>query len=329
MNRSVSFLQSDRLPQEPGQAIRRQANRLGFLLCAVLATMYLFAFGLQLYLLLTGYRGTAQTTETNAILTYLLNGTVSICGMVLPIVVFAAIATLRPCDLLPARPVKFLTGTACFFVCGAVCLLANVPSSMMILLLQRLGLQGNLSEMPVAISTPAIILNVLATAIVPPITEELLFRGLILGKLRQYGDVFAIISSALLFAFLHRNAAQILFAFICGLALGFALVKTNNIWVPISIHMFVNGFYVTMGILRTQFSDVGYAILMYAVLGMAILLALIFLIYLLLRKEKLPAFQQGALTTGKSMGNLFANPGIIIFTAACLILTVARLGGWL
>ena len=90
----------------------------------------------------------------------------------------------------------------------------------------------------------------LATAVVPPFVEEFLFRGVILSQFRKYGDVFAVIASALLFGLLHRNFSQIVFAFICGLALGITLVRTNNIWIPVGIHMFVNGFYVLLNIVR-------------------------------------------------------------------------------
>ncbi len=81
-------------------------------------------------------------------------------------------------------------------------------------------------------------MNAFATAVVPPFVEEFLFRGVILSQFRKYGDVFAVIASALLFGLLHRNFSQIVFAFICGLALGITLVRTNNIWIPVGIHMF-------------------------------------------------------------------------------------------
>ena len=48
-------------------------------------------------------------------------------------------------------------------------------------------------------------MNALATAVVPLFVEEFLFRGVILSQFRKYGDVFAVIASALLFGLLHRN----------------------------------------------------------------------------------------------------------------------------
>ena len=121
-------------------------------------------------------------------------------------------------------------------------------------------------------------MNALATAVVPPFVEEFLFRGVILSQFRKYGDFFAVIASALLFGLLHRNFSQIVFAFICGLALGITLVRTNNIWIPVGIHMFVNGFYVLLNIVRFHCSATTYAAVFYIIILAMIFMSLFFCI---------------------------------------------------
>ena len=65
-----------------------------------------------------------------------------------------------------------------------------------------------------------------------PYAEELLFRGVILGRLRDaFGGKKAIIISAVLFALAHGNLVQILFAFVVGLALGYFADK-NQSFIP-------------------------------------------------------------------------------------------------
>ena len=193
-------------------------------------------------------------------------------------------------------------------------------------MLENFGFQGSSQSIPVVPTIPSYIMNALATAVVPPFVEELLFRGVILSQFRKYGDVFAIIASALLFGLLHRNFSQIVFAFICGLALGITLVRTNNIWIPVSIHMFVNGFYVLLNIVRFHCSAATYTAVFYIIILVMIFMSLFSVLYLLLKKKQISEFRPGVLSTGSSMVNLFANPGILIFAGICIIQSISRLG---
>lgn len=72
-----------------------------------------------------------------------------------------------------------------------------------------------------------------------PISEELLFRGVILRSMEPYGKKFAIFGSAVLFGLYHANLVQIPFAFVVGLVLGYVTVEYNVGW-AIVLHMFNN-----------------------------------------------------------------------------------------
>jgi membrane protease YdiL (CAAX protease family) len=78
-------------------------------------------------------------------------------------------------------------------------------------------------------------------AIVAPIVEELIFRGLILhGLRRNYNAIVAVIISALLFAFIHLNPWQFPATFVLGLLLGWIMVRTRNILLAIIGHSINN-----------------------------------------------------------------------------------------
>ena len=81
---------------------------------------------------------------------------------------------------------------------------------------------------------------IIYAVIVAPISEELIFRGLILGKLKQYGDVFASIIVSLLFALIHGNLPQSIPTFIVSLFLCWVTLQSNSIIPAISIHMINN-----------------------------------------------------------------------------------------
>jgi membrane protease YdiL (CAAX protease family) len=78
-------------------------------------------------------------------------------------------------------------------------------------------------------------------AVIAPIIEELIFRGLILqGFRRNYNGFFAVFMSALLFALFHLNPWQFPATFILGLLLGWIMLRTNSILLAILGHSINN-----------------------------------------------------------------------------------------
>ena len=94
----------------------------------------------------------------------------------------------------------------------------------------EIGDPSNLSELT---------LFLLCSVLVPCIFEEVALRAGALEAFRKYGDRFAIIASAFIFAILHGNMVQMPFAFIAGLAIGYIYVVTGSIWPGVIIH-FIN-----------------------------------------------------------------------------------------
>lgn len=84
--------------------------------------------------------------------------------------------------------------------------------------------------------------GVVLAVVMAPLTEELLFRGLILrGLLGRWKPWAAITTSALLFAGMHLNPAQMPVAFLLGLVLGFAYVRTRSLGLCVLGHAVNNG----------------------------------------------------------------------------------------
>ena len=88
----------------------------------------------------------------------------------------------------------------------------------------------------------------IATVIISPIFEEILYRGLMYNKLKQISNAFiAILISSILFALLHIPGYGFnikIFCFVLdGILLTYCYEKTDNIYVPILVHS-VNNFFI-------------------------------------------------------------------------------------
>jgi sodium transport system permease protein len=83
-------------------------------------------------------------------------------------------------------------------------------------------------------------------ALVPAVSEELLFRGLILSGLRPLGNRTALIVSSLLFAVAHASIYRLLPTLFLGLLLGWIVLRTGSLFCSILIHVLNNGIAVTI-----------------------------------------------------------------------------------
>ncbi|MGI0510130.1 CPBP family intramembrane metalloprotease [Treponema denticola] len=88
----------------------------------------------------------------------------------------------------------------------------------------------------------------IATVIISPIFEEILYRGLLYNKLKEISNAFiGVLISSILFAFLHIPkygfGINTFFLFLVGILLAYCYEKTDNIYVPILVHS-INNFFI-------------------------------------------------------------------------------------
>ena len=82
---------------------------------------------------------------------------------------------------------------------------------------------------------------VIGSAVVAPIYEELLFRGIIFPKLIQKTNfTIALVLSSLIFAVLHFHLSALLPLFVLSIILSITYLYTSTIWASISLHALFN-----------------------------------------------------------------------------------------
>lgn len=86
------------------------------------------------------------------------------------------------------------------------------------------------------------ILYILNLTIVPAIFEEIAFRGVLMQSLRRFGDSFALLTSAILFALVHSSPLSMPNAFLMGLVIGYFVLFTGSLYTGMIIHLVHNLF---------------------------------------------------------------------------------------
>lgn len=83
--------------------------------------------------------------------------------------------------------------------------------------------------------------QVVCIGIIVPISEELLFRGVIFKRLREVVDwKKAAIVSAIIFALIHSSSLQMVYAFVLALFLAYVYEKYGSFKAPVLLHISVN-----------------------------------------------------------------------------------------
>jgi membrane protease YdiL (CAAX protease family) len=83
--------------------------------------------------------------------------------------------------------------------------------------------------------------------VIAPVTEELMFRGLVYGVTKRFTDRwFATIFSALMFSLIHQNVGIAPELFVLGVGFALAYEQTGSLLVPVFMHMYFNAFNIFM-----------------------------------------------------------------------------------
>lgn len=95
-----------------------------------------------------------------------------------------------------------------------------------------------------------LVIEIVGAGILTPILEELLYRGIIYERLRFFMNkrVWAVVIASLIFAMVHVNLVQFIFAFGMGIVLAMCMEITGHVYGAVIAHMTSN----LLAIIRTE-----------------------------------------------------------------------------
>ena len=185
-------------------------------------------------------------------------------------------------------------------------------------IIQQPGLTG---------SAAADVVVILSTTLAAAIVEELVFRGVLLQSLRRYGDGFAVVSSAVIFALCHASFMQLAPALLSGLTIGYFAVVTGSLWVGFVTHLVYNSVAMASNVLIPMLPMHLQGVASLAVSAGMLLLGLAGAIYIALRYENAFTLKPANTLLG-SKGKCGAVFSSVPFWAVLLVLLALIIGGF-
>lgn len=110
------------------------------------------------------------------------------------------------------------------------------------ILMESIGLKNMFSnQVQEELFAAGSLLQIVGLGFVIPVLEELLYRGVMYHRLREFLDVKpAVVTAALIFALAHGNVIQFLYALPMALILHWLQEKDGKLLAPIAFHMGAN-----------------------------------------------------------------------------------------
>lgn len=91
------------------------------------------------------------------------------------------------------------------------------------------------------VNNKSLMITVMSSAILGPILEELIFRGIIYNKLKEFNKpIRAIVLQSIIFALFHDDILNAIYAFMAGFMFTYVYEKYNNLISSIVLHISLN-----------------------------------------------------------------------------------------
>ena len=142
------------------------------------------------------------------------------------------------------KPARFSKAVSNFAPVYGICQTVNIITLIAVFVFSNKAdfgktINTTLNDIPLDMATSVFMMLLLV--VIAPVFEEFMFRGLILGALKPYGNGFAIITSGLLFGLFHGNFRQFFYTAAMGIAVGYIADVTGSILPTTIIHAVING----------------------------------------------------------------------------------------
>ncbi len=118
---------------------------------------------------------------------------------------------------------------------------ASIAGNLLLNMIDWTNVSENFAEAETFLFSGPLVIQLIGIVVIVPLCEEVVYRGLIYMRLRQYMDVnLSIMTSAMLFGLLHGNIVQGIYAYVLGILLAYLYEKFGSLKATALTHSCVN-----------------------------------------------------------------------------------------
>ena len=168
----------------------------------------------------------------------------------LPVVLWANLRE-DAADVLRLNPISFGTMISCTVTALLTLMIVQNTSTVWMAILQKLGLNVFTDSYIRPANKSELTLSILSAAVIAPVAEELLFRGVMFSAWEKYGARKAVWATAILFALVHGSVIGLPGEIFGGVMLALVVLWTDSIYAGFVFHTVYNAGGVIMNYLSS------------------------------------------------------------------------------
>lgn len=205
-----------------------------------------------------------------------------------------------------------------FFMSYAILYVVNFLTTLLMMLIGSIKGSEIINPIANVVGASNWIWSLIFAGILSPIVEEMLFRGIMLNKIRMYGDKVAIVTTAVLFGLFHANFSQFFYAVGLGVIFAYVTLKTGTIKYSIILHIAIN---IVGSVIMPAIVGDGSNIVLIGAAGFILIAITIIGIVLLITNRKNIHLSEGEikLEKGRVTKTIYLNVGMILYIALCVM----------
>lgn len=307
--------------------LRNNFSKIGFSLLFSFVILYLASYGIM-FITTPGIKN----PQNSFVISNLISAMASILAFIPAGFFCCAISKEKITSLISFTREKKESLGYILIASFAFFMLSNYMTNLFLGNMDLIGIPVNQSSSGFEKSWINLAVYILSVAVIPAMTEEFIFRGVLLGILKKYGESFAVVTSALLFGLMHQNFVQLPFAFVGGLVFGYITIYTGSIVPAMAVHFANNLFSCIFTSLPKYIGNTPSEIIYSAAVLLSLILG-VYSVYKLSKKDEgLAKFKRGTdakysdlmRTEKEKYKYFFQSFGILAFTILLLGISVCN-----
>lgn len=293
---------------------------IGYVLLSLLSSVVYYVI-IGIFYPAANIHGRFYVTET---VEWIFNFAVYVLTLLIPFAIYALCVKIPLKVALPFKKAKTDLTVGGLFISLGVGVIASYATGLLQMVLEIFGIGITMPEFETPETFPALIIYSITLTVAPAFIEEIIFRGIIMQSLRRFGDVFALVASALIFGIFHLNLIQMPYAFILGLCIGYFVMRTGSLWVAVLIHFVNNSVALVFEFISPMMSTEAYNLANIAYNLACVILSVIALIAVLIKYKDMFRFEPSKtlLTSGKKSAIFLTSPAMIIALVIAFFMTL-------
>ncbi|WP_250278173.1 CPBP family intramembrane glutamic endopeptidase [[Clostridium] colinum] len=166
---------------------------------------------------------------------WLLQSTYSIICFILPIILYVVFKKINIKEAIPLKPLSLKNIFITIIMSFSIMPLANLISA-----ITDLFFKNEIVDSLYDSSNLGLFKSLFSTAIIPAITEELAFRGVILSGYKKNSLLTGALISSFYFGIMHLTFTQLFFAIILGIFFTYLVRVTKSLYSSMLMHFLIN-----------------------------------------------------------------------------------------